>query len=49
MIFQKREKWKNENGGRPFKINKDFVADFGKTDLPKIIKELRKPILDEFI
>jgi uncharacterized OsmC-like protein/pimeloyl-ACP methyl ester carboxylesterase len=32
-------------GGRPFKINKDFVADFGKTDLPKIIKELRKPIL----
>jgi uncharacterized OsmC-like protein/pimeloyl-ACP methyl ester carboxylesterase len=32
-------------GGRPFKINQDFVADFGKTDLPKIIKELRKPIL----
>jgi putative redox protein len=32
-------------GGRPFKINQDFVNDFGKTDLPKIIKELRKPIL----
>ena len=32
-------------GGRPFKINQDFVADFSKTDLPKIIKELRKPIL----
>lgn len=32
-------------GGRPFKINKDFVADFSKTDLPKITKELRKPIL----
>jgi uncharacterized OsmC-like protein/pimeloyl-ACP methyl ester carboxylesterase len=32
-------------GGRPFKINEDFVADFSKTDLPKIIKELRKPIL----
>jgi uncharacterized OsmC-like protein/esterase/lipase len=32
-------------GGRPFKINQDFVADFNKTDLPKIIKELRKPIL----
>ena len=32
-------------GGRPFKINQDFVNDFGKTDLPKIIKKLRKPIL----
>ena len=32
-------------GGRPFKINEDFVADFSKTDLPTIIKELRKPIL----
>jgi len=32
-------------GGRPFTINKDFVDDFDKTDLPKIIKELRKPIL----
>ena len=32
-------------GGRPFKINQDFVSDFSKTDLPKIIKELRKPLL----
>jgi len=32
-------------GGRPFKINQEFVADFDKTDLPKITKELRKPIL----
>ncbi|WP_405564708.1 alpha/beta fold hydrolase [Polaribacter sp. Asnod6-C07] len=32
-------------GGRPFKINQDFVKDFSKTDLPKITKELRKPIL----
>ena len=32
-------------GGRPFKINQDFVNDFSKTDLPKIIKDLRKPIL----
>lgn len=32
-------------GGRPFKINQDFVSDFSKTDLPKITKELRKPIL----
>ena len=31
--------------GRPFKINQDFVNDFSKTDLPKIIKNLRKPIL----
>ncbi|MFD0798266.1 alpha/beta fold hydrolase [Maribacter chungangensis] len=32
-------------GGRPFKINQEFVADFGKTDLPEITKNLRKPIL----
>ena len=32
-------------GGRPFKINQEFVDDFVKTDLPKIIKGLRKPIL----
>jgi putative redox protein len=32
-------------GGRPFKINQDFVSDFSKTDLPTITKELRKPIL----
>ena len=32
-------------GGRPFKIDQDFVEDFGRTDLPKITKELRKPIL----
>ncbi|WP_299062702.1 bifunctional alpha/beta hydrolase/OsmC family protein [uncultured Polaribacter sp.] len=32
-------------GGRPFKINQDFVNDFSKTDLPEITKNLRKPIL----
>ena len=32
-------------GGRPFKINQEFVADFGKTDLPEITKNLRKPLL----
>lgn len=32
-------------GGRPFKVNEAFLADFDKTDLPKITKELRKPIL----
>ncbi|WP_034062449.1 bifunctional alpha/beta hydrolase/OsmC family protein [Lacinutrix jangbogonensis] len=32
-------------GGRPFKINEEFVSDFSKTDLPLITKELRKPIL----
>lgn len=32
-------------GGRPFKINQEFVADFSRTDLPKITKNLRKPIL----
>ncbi|TGV04150.1 bifunctional alpha/beta hydrolase/OsmC family protein [Flavivirga rizhaonensis] len=32
-------------GGRPFKINKDFVEDFDKTDLPAIVKTLRKPLL----
>ncbi len=32
-------------GGRPFIINEEFVNDFSKTDLPSIIKGLRKPIL----
>lgn len=32
-------------GGRPFKINQKFVADFDKTDLPDITKALRKPIV----
>ncbi len=32
-------------GGRPFKINKDFVEDFSKTDLPNIVKTLKKPLL----
>lgn len=32
-------------GGRPFKINQEFVEDFDKTDLPEITKQLRKPIL----
>jgi putative redox protein len=32
-------------GGRPFKINQEFVEDFSKTDLLKITKELRKPLL----
>lgn len=32
-------------GGRPFKINKDFLEAFDKTDLPSIVKGLRKPLL----
>lgn len=32
-------------GGRPFIINRDFVAEFDKTDLPSIVKGLRKPLL----
>lgn len=32
-------------GGRPFKINKEFVEDFDKTDLPAVVKSLRKPLL----
>ncbi|GAB1855822.1 bifunctional alpha/beta hydrolase/OsmC family protein [Flavobacteriaceae bacterium MHTCC 0001] len=32
-------------GGRPFKINKEFVQDFDNIDLPKITKGLRKPLL----
>ncbi|MEP3838082.1 MAG: alpha/beta fold hydrolase [Algibacter sp.] len=32
-------------GGRPFKINEEFVKDFSKIDLPEITKNLRKPIL----
>jgi len=32
-------------GGRPFKINQEFVDDFSKTNLPEITKKLRKAIL----
>lgn len=32
-------------GGRPFKIDETFVSDFDKTDLPSIVKTLRKPLL----
>lgn len=32
-------------GGRPFKINQEFIEDFGKTNLPEITKNLRKPLL----
>jgi len=32
-------------GGRPFKINREFVEDFSKSDLPSIVKNLRKPLL----
>ncbi|GGZ80062.1 bifunctional alpha/beta hydrolase/OsmC family protein [Algibacter mikhailovii] len=32
-------------GGRPFKINEEFISDFGKIDLPEITKNLRKPLL----
>ncbi|MEM6686428.1 MAG: alpha/beta fold hydrolase, partial [Bacteroidota bacterium] len=32
-------------GGRPFVINQQFVSDFDKTDLPLIVKNLRKPLL----
>lgn len=32
-------------GGRPFRINQEFIEDFDKTDLPKIISSMRKPLL----
>jgi esterase/lipase len=32
-------------GGRPFKINQNFIIDYNKTDLLKTIKKLRKPLL----
>lgn len=32
-------------GGRPFKIDTEFIKAFDKTDLPKTVKNLRKPIL----
>ncbi|WP_299556907.1 bifunctional alpha/beta hydrolase/OsmC family protein [Seonamhaeicola sp.] len=32
-------------GGRPFKVNPEFIADFDKTDLPALVKKLRKPLL----
>ncbi|WP_136480276.1 bifunctional alpha/beta hydrolase/OsmC family protein [Cognatitamlana onchidii] len=32
-------------GGRPFKINHEFVEDFGKINLSEVTKNLRKPLL----
>lgn len=32
-------------GGRPFKINQEFVSDFDKINLAEVTKSLRKPIL----
>lgn len=32
-------------GGRPFRINEEFIADFSKTDLLSVVKNLRKPLL----
>ena len=32
-------------GGRPFKIDEEFLSDFDKTDLLAIVKDLRKPLL----
>ena len=32
-------------GGRPFKIDEEFVSDCDKTDLPEVVKSLRKPLL----
>ncbi|MGB6151474.1 MAG: alpha/beta fold hydrolase [Pricia sp.] len=32
-------------GGRPFTIDREFIEDFSKTDLPEITKNLRKPLL----
>ncbi|WP_298900569.1 bifunctional alpha/beta hydrolase/OsmC family protein [uncultured Psychroserpens sp.] len=46
-IEEVKEKGKVEIniGGRPFKIDDEFVSDFDKTDLPSIVKSLRKPLL----
>ena len=38
-------KIKVDIGGRPFEINDAFISDFGKTNLPEITKNLKKPIL----
>ncbi|MEL4307010.1 bifunctional alpha/beta hydrolase/OsmC family protein [Joostella sp. CR20] len=32
-------------GGRPFNIDNEFVQDFDKTNLPEIVKSLRRPLL----
>ena len=32
-------------GGRPFKINEEFIEDFSKINLPEITKNLHKPLL----
>lgn len=42
---QGKENYEITVGGRPFQVDKDFVADFDKMDLPHIIKQLKKPLL----
>lgn len=32
-------------GGRPFLIDKEFIEDFDKIDLPEVVRSMRKPIL----
>ncbi len=43
--FEKEDLVEVNIGGRPFNIDKNFVENFDKTDLPKIVKNLKKPIL----
>ncbi|WP_341226941.1 alpha/beta fold hydrolase [uncultured Arcticibacterium sp.] len=43
--FEKNNEVEVNIGGRPFTINKDFVDNFDKTDLPKIVHDLKKPYL----
>jgi uncharacterized OsmC-like protein/pimeloyl-ACP methyl ester carboxylesterase len=40
-----QEKVEVNIGGRPFNIDREFVENFDKTDLPKILRELHKPLL----
>ncbi|WP_370390673.1 alpha/beta fold hydrolase [uncultured Winogradskyella sp.] len=38
-------KIKVDIGGRPFEIDEAFISEFDNTDLPAVVKDLRKPIL----
>lgn len=43
--LENKNKFEVNIGGRPFKIDKEFVKDFDKIDLPEVISKLRKPLI----
>jgi putative redox protein len=43
--IEEKGKIKVDIGGRPFEIDEVFISEFDNTDLPAVVKDLRKPLL----